>query len=168
MDKEVVVHIYNRILLSQRKGQIWVSWTELDEPRAFSEWSKSEREKQIHILTHIYGIQKDGTDEPCLQSGKRDRDIQNRLVDTAKEGEGGMNRESRIETLLCVKQTATVLYNTGSSTSRSVTTERGGMGQLRQRFKREGICVYLWLNHLVVWQKPTQHCKATIFQLKIN
>ena len=54
MDKEVVVHIYNRILLSQRKGQIWVSWTELDEPRAFSEWSKSEREKQMHTLTHIY------------------------------------------------------------------------------------------------------------------
>ena len=57
----------------------------------------------MHLLTHIYGIQKDGTDEPCLQSRKRDRDTQNRLVDTAEEGEGGMNRESRIETSLCVK-----------------------------------------------------------------
>ena len=54
----------------------------------------------MHLLTHIYGIQKDGTDEPCLQSRKRDRDTQNRLVDTAEEGEGGMNRESRIETSL--------------------------------------------------------------------
>ena len=27
--------------------------------------------------------------------------------------------------------------------------------------------VYLELIHNVVWQKPTQHCKAIIFQLKI-
>ena len=35
-------------------------------------------------------------------------------------------------------------------------------------FKREGIYVYLWLIHVDVWQKPTQHCKAIILQLKIN
>ena len=29
-------------------------------------------------------------------------------------------------------------------------------------------CVYPWLIHVDVWQKPTQHCKAIIFQLKIN
>ena len=34
------------------------------------------------------------------------------------------------------------------------------------RFKREGTCVYLLLIHAVVWQRPTQHCKAIIFQLK--
>jgi len=28
--------------------------------------------------------------------------------------------------------------------------------------------VYLWLIHIVVWQKPIQHCKAIILQLKIN
>ena len=28
---------------------------------------------------------------------------------------------------------------------------------------------YLWLIHIdVLWQKPTQHCKAIILQLKIN
>ena len=26
---------------------------------------------------------------------------------------------------------------------------------------------YLWLSHIVVWQKPTQHDKAIILQLKI-
>ena len=26
--------------------------------------------------------------------------------------------------------------------------------------------VYLWLIHVDVWQKPTQYCKAIIFQLK--
>ena len=39
---------------------------------------------------------------------------------------------------------------------------------MRERFKRERIYVYLWLIHIVVWQKLTQHCKAIIPQLKIN
>ena len=37
-----------------------------------------------------------------------------------------------------------------------------------ERFKREGTYIYLWLIHVDVWQKPTQYCKATILQLKIN
>ena len=36
------------------------------------------------------------------------------------------------------------------------------------RFKREGACVYLWLIHDDVWQKPTQYCKVIILQLKIK
>ena len=35
-------------------------------------------------------------------------------------------------------------------------------------FKREGMCVYPWLIHVDVWQKPTQHCKAIILQVKVN
>ena len=31
-----------------------------------------------------------------------------------------------------------------------------------------GIYVYLELTHIVVWQKPAQHCKAIILQLKKN
>ena len=34
------------------------------------------------------------------------------------------------------------------------------------RFKREGTHLYLRLIHVAVWQKPTQHYKAVIFQLK--
>ena len=37
-----------------------------------------------------------------------------------------------------------------------------------RRFKREGTYVYLWLIHVDVWQKPTQHCKTIILQLKIK
>ena len=37
-----------------------------------------------------------------------------------------------------------------------------------ERFNRDGVYVYLWLIHAGVWQKPTQHCKAIIFQLAIN
>ena len=62
------------------------------------------------------------------------------------------------------------LYNTGSSTQRSVTTNLKGWdgGWVRGRFNREGTHVYLRLMHVVVWQKPTEHCREAIFQLKIN
>ena len=32
----------------------------------------------------------------------------------------------------------------------------------------EGTCVYLWLIHVDLWQRPTQYCKAIILQLKVN
>ena len=35
-------------------------------------------------------------------------------------------------------------------------------------FQKEGTYVYLWLIHVDVWQKLSQHCKAIIFQLKLN
>ena len=38
-------------------------------------------------------------------------------------------------------------------------------GEVRE-VPREEIYVYLWLIHTVVWQKPTQHCKTIILQLK--
>ena len=34
------------------------------------------------------------------------------------------------------------------------------------KFKRGMTYVSLWLIHVVVWQKPTQTCKAIILQLK--
>ena len=36
------------------------------------------------------------------------------------------------------------------------------------RFKGEGTYVYLWLDHVDVWLRPTQYCKAIILQLKID
>ena len=48
MDKDVVVHIYNGILISYKMEWIWVISSELDEARAcYTEWNKSEREKKI-------------------------------------------------------------------------------------------------------------------------
>ena len=58
MDKEVVVHIHNGILLSHKKERIWVSFDEVDEPRAYfmqSEVGQKEKDK-YHDLTHIYRI----------------------------------------------------------------------------------------------------------------
>ena len=54
-----------------------------------------------------------------------------------------------------------LLCDTGSSAQRSVATSRGGMGWERgEGFRREGTCVYLWLIHADVWQRPAQYCKA--------
>ena len=60
MDKEVVVHIYNGILLSHKKGWMWVSWTEVDQLSAYyTERSKSEKEKQIsYINAYIWKLEK--------------------------------------------------------------------------------------------------------------
>ena len=55
MDKEVVVHIYKRILLSHKKNafeSVVMRWMNL-ETIIQSEVSQKEN---YHILTHIYGI----------------------------------------------------------------------------------------------------------------
>ena len=63
-----------------------------------------------------------------------------------------------------------MLYNTESATQGSVTTLRGrlGWGAVGVKFKRQVTYVYLGLTHVIVWQKPTQHYKAIILQLKIT
>ena len=43
--------------------------------------------------------------------------------------------------------------------------DRAGGGR---EVQGEKTCVYLWLVHADIWQKPTQHCKAIILQLNIN
>ena len=35
----------------------------------------------------------------------------------------------------------------------------GWDGKRGQRLGKEGMYIQLWLIHIVVWQKPTQHCK---------
>ena len=48
----------------------------------------NQKEKNEYcILTQIYGIQKNGSDD--LQGSNRDTDIKNRLVGTTGKGEGG-------------------------------------------------------------------------------
>ena len=61
-------------------------WMKL-EPIIQSEVSQKE---YYSILIHIYGIQKDGNDDPLMQDSKRDTDVKNRLLDSVGEGEGGM------------------------------------------------------------------------------
>ena len=55
-------------------------WMNL-EPITQSEVSQKEKNK-YHILMHIHGILKDGTDASYLQGSNGDADIEKRLVDT--------------------------------------------------------------------------------------
>ena len=60
MDKEDVAHIYNGILLSHKKKRNWVICSEVNGPRVcHTEWSKSEREKQIpYANTYVWNLKK--------------------------------------------------------------------------------------------------------------
>ena len=55
MDKDVVVHVYNGILISYKMERIWVISSELDEARAcYTEWNKSERGKKKILHQQMY------------------------------------------------------------------------------------------------------------------
>ena len=57
MDREVVVHTHNGILLSHIKDCICVSSNEEDEPRPIIQSEVSQKAKdKYHVLMHIYGI----------------------------------------------------------------------------------------------------------------
>ena len=72
MGKEVVVRIHNEILFSFRKKGIFESvlmrWMNL-ESIIQSEVSQKEKH-QYGILTHIYGILKDGNDDPICKAAR--------------------------------------------------------------------------------------------------
>ena len=84
-----MVHIYNGILLSHKKEQNWVICRDVDGPRdCHTEWSKSEREKQIlYINTYMWNLEK-WYRWSYLQSRNRDTDVENKCMDT--KGEGGV------------------------------------------------------------------------------
>ena len=105
-----------------------------------SEVGQKEKHK-YGILTYIYGIQKDGTDEICRAAVKTD--IENRLMDTERGRDERVGRMVRVTwklTLPCVHQTANgkLLYDSGNSDWTSVTTQRGG------RLNKEGIYTYMY------------------------
>ena len=58
------------------------------EPIIQSEVSQKEKH-QYSILTHIYGVQKNGNDDPTCKTAK-ETDVKNRLLDSVGEGKGGM------------------------------------------------------------------------------
>ena len=76
------------ILLSHKKEHIWVSSNEVDEPRAYyTEWSKSERERQIlYTNTYIWNLER-WYWIIYLQSSNGETDIENRLMDRGRREE---------------------------------------------------------------------------------
>ena len=90
MDREVVVHIYNGILLSHEKEHIWVNSNKVAEPRAyFTEWSESEREREIlYSNAYIQNLEK-WYWRIYLQGNNGETDIENRFMDMGRVEERG-------------------------------------------------------------------------------
>ena len=58
----------------------------------------SQKQKnKCHVLMHKYGIKKNGAAGPIFLGRNRDTEVENGLVDTRGEGEGGTNWESSID-----------------------------------------------------------------------
>ena len=108
-----------------------------------------------------------------MPNRKRDTYVQNRLLDSLGEGEGGMFWENGMETCILsrVKQitspgwmheTSAWAWCTGKTQRDWVEREVGGV-------LGWGIHVNPWLIHVNVWQKPLQYYKVISLQLiKIN
>ena len=101
-----------------------------------------------------------------MQNRKRDTDVQNRLLDSVGEGEGGTFRENSIKTCILsrVKQITSPgwMNETSARTWCSGNTQRDGVGR---EAGRGIIHVNPWLIHVSVWQKPLQYCKVIRLQL---
>ena len=87
-----------------------------------------------------------------MQNRKRDIDVQNRLLDSVGEGEGGMFRENSIET--CILSRVKQITSPGWMHETSARTWCTGKTQT-DRVEREveggsgwGICVNPWLIHV--------------------
>ena len=87
MDKEAVVHIHSGTLLSYKRESIWVSPNEVDELIVQSEWSQSEREKQILYINTCAGHLERWYQWTYFQDSTGDADTDNSLMGTAREGE---------------------------------------------------------------------------------
>ena len=121
------------------------------EPIIKSEVSQKEKDK-YHILTHIYGIQKSGTEEFITRAAMEKQTQRIDLWTWGGREEGEVYGKSNMETYITIckidtqwefavqlrklKQGLCIMYN-----------RRMGWGR---RFKREALYVYLWLIHVEV------------------
>ena len=157
MDKKLVVHVHNEILLNYRKECIWVSSNEVDETGAYyTEWSKPERKTLIYYINaYIWNLERWWW-QPYMQHSKRDTDVENRLLDSVGEGEGVMIWENSIETCILpyVKQIISPgsTHETGHSKLVLWDDPEGWGGEGGGGVWEGGTHVYLWLIHVSVWQ----------------
>ena len=68
MDKKATVHIHYSAIKKNAFESVLMMWMKL-EPIIQSEVSQKEKH-QNSILTHIYGIEKDGNDDPICKTAK--------------------------------------------------------------------------------------------------
>ena len=108
-----------------------------------------------------------------MQNRKRDTDVQNRLLDSVGEGEGGMFRENSIETCIIsrMKQITSPgwMHETSAQGWCTGMTQRDGVEGRWEAGSGWRTHVNPWLIHVNVWQKTLQYCKVISLQLiKIN
>ena len=121
-----------------------------------NEVSQKEKDK-YRILMHIWNLES-GTKEFICRAAveKQTQRTDLRTQGEERRGEGEMYRDSNMKTyiIICKIAKGNLLYVSGNSNRASVSTQRGerdGMGrEMGERFKREGIYVYLWLIHIEV------------------
>ena len=105
MAKEVA-YAYNGILVNHKKEWVWVHSSEVGEPRAcYTEWSKLERERQKSFINSYIWHLEEWYCWAYLQGRDRNADPEDRLVDTATEGEDGTNWKSSVETYISICRT---------------------------------------------------------------
>ena len=106
-----------------------VKWMNLL-PVIQSEISQKEKNKYC-VLMHIYGIQKNSTDEPVY---RKEMEMQMQRIDWSsqlgKEGQDKLRKQTDVYILSCVKQITSgkLIYNTGSPAWCCVTTLMGRVG----------------------------------------
>ena len=108
-----------------------------------------------------------------MQNRKRDTDVQNRLLDSVGEGEGGMFWENSTETSILsrMKQITSPgwMHETSAQGWCTGKTQRDGMEREVGGGSGWGKHVNPRLIHVNVWQKPLQYYKIINLQLiKIN
>ena len=92
-----------------------------------------------------------------MQDSKRDTNVQNSLLNSVGEGEGGMIWENGIETCIIsyMKQIASPgsMHDTGCLGLVHWDDPEGWYGEGGESGVQDGeTCVYLWWTHVDVWQ----------------
>ena len=107
-----------------------------------------------------------------MQNRKRETDVQNRLLDSVGEGEGGMFRENSIKTSILsrVKQIPSPGWMHRQVLGPGALGRPRGMGWrgMREGGSGWGTHVNPWLIHVNIWRNPLQYCKVISFQLIKN
>ena len=176
MDKETMEHIYSGILLSHKKEHIWVTSNEVGEPRACcTEWSKSEREKQMsYINAYTWNLER-WYWWIYFQDNSGDTDIENKRMDTGRVGGG---RRGWYEWREYRGSTYTTICNVGNQWAFAVwlreltpglcNHQEWGWGRRWEARYRGRGHMYSHSWSVDMWHGPTQYCEENFPQLKIN
>ena len=142
----------------------WAICRDMKEPRkCHTEWSKSEREKQIHINTYMTNLEK-WYRWSYLWSRNRDTDVENKYMDI--KGEEGVGRTGD-QDLIHIRLTLGIKWP-----ARTDRAARGALpdvlwGPDGRKPNTEETHARLRLSFCHTAETNT-HCKATILQKRIN